>query len=51
MLDKDGNVIAESGTMNVKVRNGFFDRLLAFFASLFDMIFGGFLSDLFGRIC
>ncbi|MBR3439094.1 MAG: InlB B-repeat-containing protein, partial [Clostridia bacterium] len=51
VLDKDGSVLAESGTMNVKVRNGFFDRLLAFFSSLFDKIFGGALSDLFGSIC
>ncbi|MBR4766548.1 MAG: Ig-like domain repeat protein [Clostridia bacterium] len=51
VIDKDSNVIAESETAKVHVKNGFFDRLKAFFAELIEKILGSFLADLFSSIC
>lgn len=50
-VDGEGNVIAESDTASVKVKNGFFDRLKAFFASIIEKIFGSAFSELFGTVC
>ncbi len=51
IIDSDGNVLAESGTMNVKVKNGFFDRLKAFFAELIEKILGKAIAELLTSIC
>ena len=51
VLDKDGNVIAESETQTVKVKNGFFDRLKAFFEELIEKILGKAIADLLSSIC
>ncbi len=51
VVDGEGNVIAESDTASVKVKNGFFDRLKAFFASIIEKIFGSAFSELFGTVC
>lgn len=51
VIDGEGNVIAESDTASVKVKNGFFDRLKAFFASIIEKIFGSAFSELFGTVC
>ncbi|MBQ8944170.1 MAG: hypothetical protein IJ050_06675 [Clostridia bacterium] len=51
VIDGEGNVIAESDTASVKVKNGFFDRLKAFFASIIEKIFGSAFSEFFGSVC
>lgn len=51
VIDGEGNVIAESDTASVKVKNGFFDRLKAFFASIIEKIFGSAFSEFFGTVC
>ena len=51
VIDKDGNTIAESEEQTVKVRNGFFDRLKAFFAELIEKILGKAIADLLSSIC
>ena len=51
IIDSEGNVLAESVTMNVKVKNGFFDRLKAFFAELIEKILGKAIAELLTSIC
>ncbi|MBQ4244824.1 MAG: InlB B-repeat-containing protein, partial [Clostridia bacterium] len=51
VIDKDGNVVEESSTAKVKVRNGFFDRLKAFFAELIEKILGKAIIGLLTSIC
>ncbi|MBR6005524.1 MAG: hypothetical protein IK063_04775, partial [Clostridia bacterium] len=51
IIDKDGNVRAESGVMNVEVKSTFFDRLIAFFADLIDKILSGAIGEIFSSIC
>ena len=51
VIDKNGNVLDESSTAKVKVRNGFFDRLKAFFAELIEKILGKAIADLLSSIC
>ena len=34
-IDKDGNILAESEIETVKIKSGFFDKLIAFFKQLF----------------
>ncbi len=51
VVDKDGNTVSESSTAKVKVRNGFFDRLNAFFAELIEKILGKAIADLLTSIC
>ena len=51
VIDKDGNVVEESPTAKVKVRNGFFDRLKAFFAELIEKILGKAIIGLLTSIC
>lgn len=46
VVDSDGNVIAESEIQTVIVKNSLFDRIIAFFADLFEKIFGGILSGI-----
>ena len=48
ILDKDGNEAAQSETVKVKVKNGFFDRIRAFFSDLFSKLFFGFLDGACG---
>ena len=51
VIDKDGNVLAESETAKVHVKNGFFDRLKAFFAELIEKILGKAIADLLSSVC
>ncbi|MBO4894382.1 MAG: hypothetical protein J5562_05675, partial [Clostridia bacterium] len=51
VIDKDGNVIAESEEQKVEVKNGFFDRLKAFFAELIEKILGKAIAELLTSIC
>ncbi|MBO4894065.1 MAG: Ig-like domain repeat protein [Clostridia bacterium] len=51
VIDKDGNVLAESETQKVHVKNGFFDRLKAFFAELIEKILGKAIIDILTSIC
>ena len=46
VVDSDGNVIAESEIQTVIVKNSLFDRIIAFFADLFEKIFGGIFSGI-----
>ena len=41
VIDRDGNVLAESSVQKVKVKNGFFDRLKYFFTEIFMNILLG----------
>ena len=38
VLDKDGNVLSESSEQNIKVKHGFFDKILFFFAWLLKLL-------------
>ncbi|MBQ6265888.1 MAG: hypothetical protein IJK60_10620, partial [Clostridia bacterium] len=51
VIDKDGTVLAESETHKVTVKNGFFDRLKAFFAELIEKILGKAIADLLSSVC
>ena len=51
VIDKDGNVLDESSTAKVKVRNGFFDKLEAFFLDLVEKILGKAIADFLSSIC
>ena len=51
VIDKDGNVLAETETQKVHVKNGFFDRLKAFFAELIEKILGKAIADLLSSVC
>ena len=51
VIDKDGNVLDESSTAKVKVRNGFFDKLEAFFLDLIEKILGKAIADFLSSIC
>ena len=51
VIDKDGNIIAESEEQKVEVKNGFFDRLKAFFAELIEKILGKAIADLLSSVC
>ena len=51
VIDKDGAVLAESETHKVTVKNGFFDRLKAFFAELIEKILGKAIADLLSSVC
>ena len=51
VIDKDGNVISESVEQKITVKNGFFDRLKAFFAELIEKILGKAIADLLSSVC
>ncbi|MBR3438220.1 MAG: MucBP domain-containing protein, partial [Clostridia bacterium] len=51
VVDADGNILDETLVQAVKVRNGFFDRLKAFFADLIEKILGKAIADLLTSIC
>ena len=51
VIDKDGNVVSESEEQKVTVKNGFFDRLKAFFADLIEKILGKAIADLLSSVC
>ena len=51
VIDKDGNVLAETEEQKVTVKNGFFDRLKAFFAELIEKILGKAIADLLSSVC
>jgi hypothetical protein len=51
VIDKDGNTLDTTKVQSVKVRNGFFDRLKAFFAELIEKILGKAIADLLTSIC
>ena len=51
VLDADGYEIAASGEIKVKVKNGFFDRLKAFFAELIEKILGKAIIDFLSSVC
>ncbi|MBR4766708.1 MAG: hypothetical protein IK085_08095, partial [Clostridia bacterium] len=51
VIDKDGNTLDTTPVASVKVRNGFFDRLKAFFAELIEKILGKAIADLFSSVC
>ncbi|MBR4767011.1 MAG: hypothetical protein IK085_09655, partial [Clostridia bacterium] len=51
VIDKDGNVLAETEEQKVTVKNGFFDRLKAFFIDLIEKILGKAIADLFSSVC
>ena len=51
VIDKDGNTLDETKVQPVKVKNGFFDRLKAFFAELIEKILGKAIADLLGSVC
>ncbi len=51
IIDKDGNTLDTTKVQSVKVRNGFFDRLKAFFAELIEKILGKAIADLLSSIC
>ena len=46
-----GNTHDETKVQSVKVKNGFFDRLKAFFAELIEKILGKAIADLLGSVC
>ena len=51
VIDKDGNVLAKSEILKVHVKNGFFDRLKAFFTELIEKALGKAITDFFSSIC
>ncbi|MBR4765936.1 MAG: DUF11 domain-containing protein, partial [Clostridia bacterium] len=51
VIDKDGNVLAETETQKVHVKNGFFDRIKAFFTDLIAQILGKAIADLLFSVC
>ncbi|MBQ6264965.1 MAG: Ig-like domain repeat protein [Clostridia bacterium] len=51
VLDKDGNVVKESAVHKVKVKNGFFDRLIAFILNLIEKILGKAIADFLSSVC
>ena len=51
VIDKDGNVLTETEEQTVKVKNGFFDRLIAFLAALIEKILGKAIVDFFSSVC
>ena len=51
VIDKDGNVLDESSVAKVTVKNGFFDRLKAFFSELIEKILGKAIAELLTSIC
>ncbi len=51
VLDKDGNVVKESAVQKVKVKNGFFDRLIAFILNLIEKILGKAIIDFLSSVC
>ncbi|MBQ8944841.1 MAG: Ig-like domain repeat protein [Clostridia bacterium] len=51
VIDKDGNTLDTTKVQSVKVRNGFFDRLKAFFSELIEKILGKAIADLLSSIC
>ena len=51
VIDKDGNTLDTTKVQSVKVRNGFFDRLKAFFAELIEKILGKAIADLLSSVC
>ena len=51
VIDKDGNTLDTTKTQSVKVKNGFFDRLKAFFAELIEKILGKAIADLLSSVC
>ena len=51
VIDKDGNVLVETEEQTVKVKNGFFDRLIAFLAELIEKILGKAIVDFFSSVC
>ena len=51
VIDKDGNTLDTTKVQSVKVKNGFFDRLKAFFAELIEKILGKAIADLLTSIC
>ncbi|MBR6004638.1 MAG: hypothetical protein IK063_00240, partial [Clostridia bacterium] len=51
VIDKDGNVLTETEEQTVKVKNGFFDRLIAFLAELIEKILGKAIVDFFSSVC
>ena len=51
VIDKDGNTLDTTKIQSVKVRNGFFDRLKAFFAELIEKILGKAIADLLSSVC
>ncbi|MBR3439708.1 MAG: Ig-like domain repeat protein, partial [Clostridia bacterium] len=51
VIDKDGNTLDTTKVQSVKVRNGFFDRLKAFFAELIEKILGKAIADFLSSVC
>ena len=51
VIDKDGNVVKESAVQKVKVKNGFFDRLIAFILNLIEKILGKAIIDFLSSVC
>ena len=48
---KDGEVIAETEEVEVTVKNGFFDKLEAFFLDIIEKILGKAIADFLSSIC
>ncbi|MBR4766320.1 MAG: hypothetical protein IK085_06115, partial [Clostridia bacterium] len=51
VIDKDDKVLAESETQKVHVKNGFFDRIKAFFVELIEKILGKAIISFFSSVC
>ncbi|MBR4765253.1 MAG: InlB B-repeat-containing protein, partial [Clostridia bacterium] len=51
VIDSDGNVLDETETQKVHVKNGFFDRIKAFFTELIAQILGKAIADLLFSVC
>ena len=51
VIDKDGNTLDTTKVQSIKVRNGFFDRLKAFFAELIEKILGKAIIDFLSSVC
>ena len=51
VIDKDGNTLDTTKVQSVKVKNGFFDRLKAFFAELIEKILGKAIIDFLSSVC
>ncbi|MBR4765844.1 MAG: hypothetical protein IK085_03655 [Clostridia bacterium] len=51
VIDSDGTVLAETETQKIHVKNGFFDRIKAFFTELIAQILGKAIADLLFSVC
>ncbi|MBR5772761.1 MAG: hypothetical protein IKY00_06050, partial [Clostridia bacterium] len=51
VIGKDGTVLSETEKQSVKVKNGFFDRIKAFFRDLITQTLGKAIAEIFGGVC